>query len=172
MYYRIFLNLNSVFAPLIKIMQEVVDFQRNVLDECVTTVSGGVGAAFTDEDSVGPEAVHLISLWSSIGLQGSWNAELLSDVSVEQRSIITTVRCLAHSVQLVVNGGIKNAVKRVRTIIALCRTVAKALRIPSTQRELISANVFTIRPKMEVPTRWCSTFNLVSQIHTCLLCYG
>lgn len=91
----------------------------------------------------------------------NWNNDLFTNVQQEDL-LVSCVRCLAHSIQLVVNNGIKKAARKVRTLIALCRTIAKALRVQSVENHLKSLNLFRIRPKLDVPTRWSSTFSMVS----------
>lgn len=112
-----------------------------------------------DENLEDAEAVKVISLCSSLGLHGRWNREVL-DV-LDRHEEVATVRCLAHSLQLVVKWGIKNSTKRVRTLIDLCRAVAKALRTQSVQNELKSRNLFTKHPRLDCVTRWSSTYLMV-----------
>lgn len=94
-----------------------------------------------------------------MGLQGRWNAAVLE--TIDQREIVVGVRCLAHTIQHVVQNGIKNAVPKVTTLIDLCRTVAKALRVQSTKYELKKFNLFTVCPRLDATTRWSSTYDMV-----------
>lgn len=57
----------------------------------------------TSDDSIrhddDTEIVRVISLLSSVGLEGHWNRQILE--TAEQQQFVIGVRCLAHTMQLV-----------------------------------------------------------------------
>lgn len=51
----------------------------------------------------------------------------------------------------------------VRNIILLCRRVAKILRLESTKHLLEGSGLELKKPKLDVETRWSSTYIMVSK---------
>lgn len=74
---------------------------------------------------------------------------------------ITSIKCAAHTLQLAVNDALKLLGAADKNSISLCRLVAKFLRLQSTRNEMHRANLKSILPKLDVETRWSSTYMMV-----------
>lgn len=74
---------------------------------------------------------------------------------------VTSIKCAAHTLQLAVNDAIGLLGKNNTNAIALCRHVAKFLRLPSTKYAMQQAGLKCILPALDVNTRWSSTFRMV-----------
>lgn len=68
----------------------------------------------------------------------------------------------AHTLQLAVNDALKLLGKNDSNIISLCRVVAKFIRLQSTKNEMHKVGLSSILPKLDVETRWSSTYLMVS----------
>lgn len=96
--------------------------------------------------------------------------ELLNNLVGSMQSIhgfnfmwnISGINCSAHSLQLGVHDSIKVMPKSHQNIIKLCSSVAKHLRLKSTWHELNADQIKYSLPRLEVITRWSSTFLMVS----------
>lgn len=93
---------------------------------------------------------------------------LLSSVTNDLRTatgdltlFVDQVRCAAHTLQLAINDALNLLDGPSNNIISLCRTVAKYLRLPSTQYTLQEKEIYTIFPPLDVETRWNSTYLMV-----------
>lgn len=75
---------------------------------------------------------------------------------------MSSIKCAAHTLQLAVNDALKLLGKKDSNIISLCRVVAKFLRLQSTKNEMYDVGLSSIMPKLDVATRWSSTFLMVS----------
>lgn len=139
-----------------KNMQELADYTSCHLETDDDTDTAHASSTH-DADR---DAVRLISLLSAMGLEGNWNSEVLE--CADQSRFVVGVRCLAHTLQLVVKWGISKAIPKVSALINLTRTITKALRVQTKMYELKEAKLFTVCPRLDVPTRWSSTFEMVS----------
>lgn len=75
---------------------------------------------------------------------------------------IARIQCDAHTLQLAVRDSKKATTSENENVIKLCQKVATYLRIPSTRHDLENANIKCIKPRLEVVTRWCSEYLMVS----------
>lgn len=73
---------------------------------------------------------------------------------------VSGVRCAAHTLQLVVNDALKKS--KATRLILLCRKAAKMLRTQNFQHELLAANLGNCYIRLDVKTRWNSTYLMVS----------
>lgn len=74
---------------------------------------------------------------------------------------INGIRCAAHTLQLCIKDALEKLEQSVKNVIAICRRIAKTMRLNSSAYELKAAEIdFTI-PKLDVETRWCSTYSMV-----------
>ncbi|XP_055306540.1 zinc finger BED domain-containing protein 4-like, partial [Sitodiplosis mosellana] len=81
---------------------------------------------------------------------------------------ITGVNCSAHTLQLVTNDAIGAMEDKHRNVIELCRRVAKFLRKESTIITLKNTeNAYEKKPRLDVSTRWCSTYFMMDDVHAC-----
>lgn len=74
---------------------------------------------------------------------------------------INGVNCSAHTLQLGIHDALKKLPKTHKNIISLCRQVAKHLRLQTTSNELNEMNMKFKVPRLDVNTRWCSTYLMV-----------
>ncbi|XP_031639509.1 uncharacterized protein LOC116351526 [Contarinia nasturtii] len=96
---------------------------------------------------------------------------ILNDVSqhllthgVESNVNIAGIDCVAHKVQLITKDGLKMMWECDRNVIDLARCVSKELRLQSVRDEMFHLNLQYTLPRLEVKTRWCSTFLMVSDV--------
>lgn len=98
------------------------------------------------------------------------NDELLENIASNLQNInaqngavqVKSVRCIVHTLQLGIHEGISGLSRANKNLISLCRRIAKTLRLKSTEHELKIAGIqFTI-PHLDVATRWCSTYIMVT----------
>lgn len=95
---------------------------------------------------------------------------LVSDVRQRTGShhlFVSSIKCAAHTLQLAVNDAIALLGKNDMNAIALCRHVAKFLRLQNTKHEMRRLGLKCILPALDVVTRWSSTFRMVIFIFLC-----
>lgn len=86
---------------------------------------------------------------------------------------MASIKCAAHTLQLAVNDALKLLQRKDGNIISLCRVVAKFIRLPSTRNEMYRMNLDSILPKLDVETRWSSTYLMVRiQIYFFLILFN
>lgn len=71
------------------------------------------------------------------------------------------IRCAAHTLQLAVKGALKSLPKGDQNVIELCRAAAKEMRKQTTMNVMRQLNLSSILPKLDVKTRWSSTYMMV-----------
>lgn len=113
--------------------------------------------AFTDDD-----ALDALLDGSSV------YEELLEKLVVDMRKrsgnhhlFMASIKCAAHTLQLAVNDALKQLGRADSNIISLCRVAAKFLRLRSTKNEMHRVGLTSIIPKLDVETRWSSTYLMV-----------
>lgn len=74
---------------------------------------------------------------------------------------ITNINCSAHTLQLVTNDGIAAMERTHVNVIKLSRRVAKFLRKESTINSMKQSMNAYKKPRIDVETRWCSTYLMV-----------
>lgn len=74
---------------------------------------------------------------------------------------MSSIKCAAHTLQLAVNDAIKLLGKNDSNLILLCRVIAKFLRLQSTRNEMKKKGLKSILPRLDVETRWSSTYLMV-----------
>lgn len=77
---------------------------------------------------------------------------------------ITGIRCAAHSLQLGVNDALKLLATSVVNVISLCRELCKFLRLQSTINDMMQIGLSYRLPRIEVKTRWSSTYLMVNYL--------
>jgi hypothetical protein len=75
--------------------------------------------------------------------------------------VLSIIRCSAHTLQLVVHDFFKN--NAYKEAIAKIRSIMKVVRTPTYRRIFLLRNVE--KPKLDVDTRWNSTYEMVKHIH-------
>lgn len=75
-------------------------------------------------------------------------------------SLISEIRCCAHTLQLAIHDALERS--NVRRILARAREMCKSLRNQVINTEFRSISPNTILPPLDVVTRWCSEFIMVS----------
>lgn len=83
----------------------------------------------------------------------------MRNLIVSQSQNIYSVRCAAHTFQLAVMSALK--VDEFKNIISLCRVVCKELRKHSKTIELKEKGIHCKIPRIDVNTRWNSTYLMV-----------
>lgn len=74
---------------------------------------------------------------------------------------VNGINCAAHTLQLVIGDTLKACAKSTKNIIALCRQVAKYLRLNTTVHEMKQIQIIFKKPRLDVETRWGSTYLMV-----------
>lgn len=74
---------------------------------------------------------------------------------------IASIKCAAHTLQLAVNEAIASLGQGDKSVLELCRRVAKFLHLQSTKHEMLRVNLKCILPSLDVVTRWSSTYKMV-----------
>lgn len=135
------------------------EIEKIILEKDVSDALDMVFAAYVDDDNEPateyealPQHEHLLtdivgSLKSNHGLSNLWK--------------IAGVNCSAHTLQLAIHDALKKLPKGHINILSLCRCVAKHLRLQTTVNELNEINMKFKLPRLDVNTRWCSTYLMV-----------
>lgn len=84
---------------------------------------------------------------------------------------ITGLNCAVHTLQLVIRNAIKSLNLTHRNVIDLCRRVIIFLRLKSSHYEMNIEGMPYSQLRLDVETRWCSTFNMV-RIHIMLISFN
>lgn len=74
------------------------------------------------------------------------------------------INCAAHTLQLAIGGAIDSTAAKNRNVIKLCSRVAQFMRNQTTKYVLDKAGIDYKKPRIEVTTRWCSLYLMVSFI--------
>lgn len=74
---------------------------------------------------------------------------------------VISIKCGAHTVQLVVKDALKMLSIEDQNVIDLCRLVAKFLRLQSSKNEMREKGLTSILPGLDVQTRWSSSYLMV-----------
>lgn len=82
---------------------------------------------------------------------------------------INGIRCAAHTLQLSIRDGLEKLDKAMINVVAICRRIAKTMRLNSTAHELNKAGISFAVPHLDVETRWCSTYTMVKILHIILI---
>lgn len=96
--------------------------------------------------------------------------ELLVEIVGELSQItrcVTTVRCGAHTLQLMVRDALKNS--GFNKIVSVCQYVAKKLRLDSFKEDAKEANITYKHPRLSCTTRWDSELYMVRYPYLILL---
>lgn len=71
------------------------------------------------------------------------------------------IHCGAHTLQLCIKKALSKLGRPIINVIELCRRIAKTLRLNSTANELKANGINFCLPRLDVPTRWCSSYAMV-----------
>lgn len=75
---------------------------------------------------------------------------------------LSGISCVAHTLQLATKDGLKAMPAKDQNVIELCRRVAKMLRSSKSMHEINETEIKYKKPRLDVETRWCSTYQMVS----------
>lgn len=89
---------------------------------------------------------------------------MVNDFGLNVLFDIAGVNCSAHTLQLAVKDALAKIAIRHRNVISLCHKVCKSLRLKSMQNEFETYGGSYKKPRLDVETRWRSTFMMVSHI--------
>lgn len=97
------------------------------------------------------------------------NDKILNDLTFELRIPgaeapinILGIKCAQHTLQLDIQYSLKAIDETNKNVISLCRNVAKILRTKTAKYAMIALNFPTKMPRLDVETRWGSSFNMVN----------
>lgn len=93
-------------------------------------------------------------------------AEIVGDLSKITRSV-TTIRCGAHTVQLMTRDALKSS--GFNNILSICQYVVKKLRLDSFKEKAKKANITYKHPRMSCTTRWDSDLYMVRYSYLIIL---
>lgn len=88
---------------------------------------------------------------------------MVSNLQIQNGPIwdVRGIRCAAHTLQLCIKYALDKLSNANKNVIALCRRIAKNLRLKSSIHELRGAGIIYSTPHLDVETRWCSTYVMV-----------
>lgn len=95
--------------------------------------------------------------------------EIIGEFS-KNTTIVTTVRCGAHSIQLVVRHGINKS--NFKTLLALCKFVSKKLRTEKYKFAARDNGIEYSNPHLSTEPRWDSDYLMVSGYCLHLICWS
>lgn len=105
-----------------------------------------------DDDAVAGNDIILNSMVFSLQNLNEYNFTELA----------TGIRCAEHTLQLGIQDALSKISRSIVNMISLCRRIAKSMRLKSTTHELNSVGIQFSVPHLDVATRWCSTYVMVS----------
>lgn len=88
-------------------------------------------------------------------------AEVIGELSKHTTSIIT-IRCAAHSIQLIVRDAIKNS--NFKNMLGLCKYITKKLHTQDYKYIALQSEIKYTLPHMACDTRWDAEYDMVSMI--------
>lgn len=94
-------------------------------------------------------------------LLNEMSRQLVTEFGLDVLWDITGVNCSAHTLQLVIKDALLAIDKKHRNVISLCRNVAKFLRLKSTKHAYKTHGQNYTDPRLDVVTRWGSTYMMV-----------
>lgn len=74
---------------------------------------------------------------------------------------LSSIRCAAHTLQLIVWNALDGLEDDERNVIELCREASKFLRLQSSQKKMTDASLKYTLPPLDCKTRWSSTYLMV-----------
>lgn len=114
----------------------------------------------TDEEAL-EEMYDDILRKSHENMLSAISLQMFTDHSMEIPWDIAGVNCSAHTLQLAVKSALKKLAPKHSNVISLCRRVAKLLRLSSTHHEMNELGKKYRSPRLDVETRWSSTYMMV-----------
>lgn len=78
---------------------------------------------------------------------------------------LSTIRCAAHTLQLIVWDALEDMDENDREIINLCREAAKFLRLQGSRNKIREASLTCTLPPLDCKTRWSSTYLMVNKTY-------
>lgn len=125
----------------------------NVLLEADEETTDEQALAFLFDDVLLKDHENLLS---------AMNKQMVDSIGFDILWDITGVNCAAHTLQLAIKDALKRIARKHRNVIKLCRKVVKALRLKSIQQEIKTIGKQFRKPRLDVETRWCSLYLMVS----------
>lgn len=136
--------------------------------------NGEISAILNTEEPSDDDAIDMIFVECDIDLDEPGNSEqsatilreTMQQISSEYGHIsfnLSGIRCAVHTLQLVVKTALAALPQETKNIILLCRRVAKILRLESTKYYIEGTGLVLKKPRLDVETRWGSTYVMVGQ---------
>lgn len=94
-------------------------------------------------------------------LLSAMSDKMTTDFGLDILWDITGVNCAAHTLQLAIKDALKVVARKYSNLINLCRSIAKSLRSKSMQHTFKEHGGTYKIPRLDVETRWGSTFVMV-----------
>lgn len=119
---------------------------------------------FLKESTTADDDNALDEVFDNMDIYEDLFEKLVSDLSCQKGNhslLVTSIKCAAHTIQLMVKDALKLLPKEIQNIIDLCRVVAKFFRLQSTKNEMREEGLKSILPGLDVQTRWSSTYLMV-----------
>lgn len=123
----------------------------------------------TDEEAL-EEIFDEALLRQHENLLNEMSQHLVADFGLEILHEITGVNCAAHTLQLSIKDALNLIAKNNQNVIKLCREVAKSLRLKSTQHIFKTHGGSYRLPRLDVETRWGSTYMMVGILFVSYFC--
>lgn len=138
-------------------IEEILSNEDEITDdEAIALILREAEIADTDYEPTEEELLSNQNLLNEI----QNNMESGSDLNVVWD--VTGINCIVHTLQLAVSDSIKATTSEIRNLIALCRCVAKYLRLYGTLCDLQENGITYAKPHVDVITRWGSLYQMVN----------
>lgn len=118
-------------------------------------------ATVTDADA-------LAIVFDEAELYGNMIDHVVTEIQEEnsnQYFFAHSIKCAAHTLQLAVKDALNDIDDEDAEVINLSKEVSKQLRLHSIRNELKEAKIKIVLPKLDVETRWNSTYLMVRNIY-------
>lgn len=137
-------------------------------------INGAIRAALNNDNEITDEIAYAMLYCDLDGAKSddseSNNNALLTAITSDLTNVhglniiwnIIGINCAAHTLQLVIFDAFESTTEANRDLIILCRRVVKVLRLDSTMRELKNSQIDEKMPRIDVATRWGSSYLMVS----------
>lgn len=148
--------------------------ERNEQRETDTTINEEIEAVLENDEPTDDDAIAMIFEECDINIENNQDdtqqieiflEEIIRKIATDHNHhdsfILSGIKCAVHTLQLVVKDSLTALPQAIKNIINLCRRIAKILRLESTKYCIEGTGLTLKKPKLDVETRWSSTYVMV-----------